>query len=154
MAKSWIVTANSGYAHVYSQNSPSSSLESLTHMHNADASSVTADTESDKLGQHAASKSQHSVGAPTQPSGYEPNQTPAQRHAEVFARRLADFLKNGYHANSFERIYLFAAPEFLGVLRPLLDANVSSLIVQQVDKDYTRMSTGELRELIAGRAAA
>ncbi|HSX52235.1 MAG TPA: host attachment protein [Cellvibrio sp.] len=154
MVRSWIVTANSGCASVYLQKSPSAPLEPLTQMRNAEASSVTSETESDKLGQHAASNSRHGVGAPTQPSGYEPNQTPAQHHAEVFARRLVDFLKKGYNANSFEKLYLFAAPEFLGVLRHLLDSNLNSLIVLQVDKDYTKVTTAQLRELIAAQVAA
>lgn len=154
MTRSWIVTANSGRAYVYAQIAPTSPLEPLTQLYNADASSLTADTESDKLGQHAASNSRHGVGAPTQPSGYEPNQTPAQHHAELFARRLADFLKKGYHANSFDRMYLFSSPEFLGVLRKLLDTNLSSLIVQQVDKDYTQLNPNQLLELISTQAAA
>lgn len=154
MRGSWIVVANSGCASVYLQKTSSAPLEPLTHLDNAEASSVTADTESDRLGQHAASSSRHSVGAPTQPSGYEPNQTPAQHHTELFARRLVDFLKKGYHAHSFEKLYLFAAPEFLGVLRSLLDTNLSSVIVQQVDKDYTKLTTVQLRELIAAQAAA
>jgi protein required for attachment to host cells len=154
MNRSWIITANSGCAFVYTQPTPSASLEPLTHLRNADASSVTADTESDRLGQHAASNSRHGVGAPTQPSGYEPNQTPAQHHAELFARRLVDFLKKGYHANSFEKIYLFAAPEFLGVMRKLLDGNLISHIVLQADKDYTHLSAHQLRELINAQAAA
>ena len=154
MNKSWILTANSGCAYVYSQKTPAASLEPLAQMFNADASSVTADTESDKLGQHAASSSNHGVGAPTQPSGYEPHQTPAQHHVELFARRIADFLKKGYNANSFQRIYLFASPEFLGVLRKLLDSNLSSLIVHQADKDFTNLGPHELRGLIKTQAAA
>lgn len=154
MTRSWIITANSGRAYVYSQKAPTAPIEPLTQMFNDDASSVTSDTESDRLGQHAASSSRHGVGAPTQPSGYEPNQTPAQHHAELFARRLADFLKKGYNANSYERIYLFASPEFLGVLRKLLDLNLSSLIVRQVDKDYTQFGPHQLRELVATQAAA
>lgn len=154
MNRSWIVVANSGCASVYLQKTPSAPLEPLTQMHNAEASSITAETESDRLGQHAASKSRHGVGAPTQPSGYEPNQTPAEHHAEVFARRLVEFLKKGYHANSFEKLYLFAAPEFLGVLRQLLDTNLNSKVTMQIDKDYTKLTIVQLRDLIAAQAAA
>jgi protein required for attachment to host cells len=154
MARSWIVTANGGRAYVYSQIKPSGPLDKVTEILNANASSVTAETESDKLGQLAASKSRHGGGAPTQSSGYEPDQTPAKHHAELLARKLADFLVKGYHSNSYEQIYLFASPEFLGVLRKLLDSKLSSLIAVEVDKDYTQLSPNQLREQIDSQAAA
>lgn len=154
MSRSWIVTANGGRAFFYSQMAPSAPLELVNQMYNSDASSVTSETESDRLGQHAASSSRHSVGAPTQPSGYEPNQTPAQHHTEVFARGVADFLLKGFHARSYERIHLFASAEFLGVLRKQLDPNLRSLLVTQVDKDYTKYSPAQLCELLPKKIAA
>ncbi|PUA26660.1 MAG: hypothetical protein B0W54_23255 [Cellvibrio sp. 79] len=154
MARSWIVTANGGRAYVYAQLKPSGPVEQVTEMYNEDASSVTAETEADKLGQHAASNSKHGVGAPTQPSGYEPNQTPAKHHVELFARRLAEFLSKGYQGNSFEQIYLFASPEFLGVFRKLLDPKLKLIIAAEVDKDYTKLNGNQLRDQIDSQAAA
>ncbi len=154
MATSWIITANGGRAFIYSQSSLTSTPEPLTRLFNADASSLTAETESDRLGQHSASSSRHSVGAPTQPSGYEPAQSPAEHHVELLARRLADFLLKGFHAHSFDRLYVFASPEFLGVLREVVDANVRSRIVLELDKDYTQFNPAQLRELMAQKAAA
>lgn len=154
MARSWIVTANGGRAFIYSQNSLTSTPEPLTRLFNADASSLAAETESDRLGQHSASSSRHSVGAPTQPSGYEPAQTPSEHHIELLARRLADFLLKGFHANSFDRIYLFASAEFLGVLRKVMDPNVKSQLALELDKDYTQLSPAQLRDLMVEKAAA
>lgn len=154
MARSWIVTANGGRAYVYSQIKPSGPLDKVTEIFNVDASALTAETESDKLGQFAASKSSHGAGAPAQPNDYEPDQTPAKHHAELLARKLTDFLMKGYHSNSYEQIYLFAAPEFLGVLRKLLDPKITSIISIEVNKDYTQLKPDQLREQIDSQAAA
>lgn len=140
----WIVTANAGFAQIFSREVASAPLEKVWEMTNGKSSLHTADTESDRLGQHAASKSKHSVGAPTQPSGYQPNQTPAQHGTEVFARDISRFLLHGYQDGHFQRIVLMASPEFLGVLRSVLDSRLLDVVTTEINKDYTRCSPQEL----------
>ena len=144
MSALWIVTANAGYAHFYLQSDPSAPLEEVGELVNGKSSLHTSETESDRLGQHAASNSAHSVGAPTQPSGYEPNQTPAEHNAEVFARNISRFLLHGYQDGHFQRLALIASPEFLGVLRSVLDKRLVEVVVNEINKDYTRCSPREL----------
>lgn len=145
----WIVTANAGCAHFFSQETPSAPLEKIDEIFNDKSSLHTADTESDRIGQHAASSSKHSVGAPTQPSGYQPNQTPAEHHAELFAREVSRFLLHGYQDGHFQRVVLMASPEFLGVLRSVLDARLAAVVVKEINKDYTQCSVPELTTLVA-----
>lgn len=144
MSALWIVTANAGYAHFFLQSDPSAALEEVGELVNGKASLHTSDTESDRLGQHAASKSAHSVGAPTQPSGYEPNQTPAEHGAELFARNISRFLLHGYQDGHFQRLALIASPEFLGVLRSVLDPRLLDVVTNEINKDYTRCNSREL----------
>jgi protein required for attachment to host cells len=98
----------------------------------------TAETETDSLGQRAASKSIHSVGQPTQPSGYQPNQTPAEHQTELFARSVADELLQMQQQGRFDKLVLIASPEFLGVLRKLLDPKLLAAISLEINKDYTQ----------------
>jgi protein required for attachment to host cells len=144
MSALWIVTANAGCAHFFLQSDPSAALEEVGELVNSKASLHTYDTESDRLGQHAASKSAHSVGAPTQPSGYEPNQTPAEHGAELFARNISRFLLHGYQDGHFQRLALIASPEFLGVLRSVLDPRLLDVVTNEINKDYTRCNSREL----------
>jgi protein required for attachment to host cells len=144
MSALWIVTANAGYAHFYLQSDPSAPLEEVGELVNGKSSLHTAETESDRLGQHAASKSTHSVGAPTQPSGYEPNQTPAEHSSEVFARNISRYLLHGYQDGHFQRLALIASPEFLGLLRSVLDPRLVDVVINEINKDYTRCSPREL----------
>ena len=44
---------------------------------------------------------------------------------------------------------LAAAPQFLGLLRKMLDPQVSKLITVELDKDYTQVAPHQLREQIA-----
>lgn len=149
----WIVNANAGRAHIFSQETASAPLVKVDELINDKSSKVTAETESDKLGQHAASKSRHSTGAPTQPSGYQPNQTPAEHNTEVFAHGVCRFLLQGYQDGRFKQLVLIASPEFLGVLRSTLDRRLIDIVTCEINKDYTHCSLKELSEHLHAQAA-
>src|SRR4051794_38841371 len=119
MDATWIVSANAGRARFFAQED-ARRLTEVNDMVNTAARLRAADTETDDLGQRAASKSRHSVGAPTQPSGYEPNQTPVEHQTENFARNVNNFLLQAYQDGRFRQLILTASPEFLGVLREQL----------------------------------
>jgi protein required for attachment to host cells len=152
MSTLWIVTANASCAHFFAQRSPTSTLEQVGDLGNEKSSQHTADTETDRLGQHAASKSSHNTGAATQPSGYEPHQTPAEHNAELFARNICRFLLHGYQDGHFQRLALIASPEFLGVLRAVLDPRLTEVVINEINKDYTRCSPSELSQHLQAAA--
>lgn len=154
MTQSWIVAANAGLARILSQTGVAGELEEIHAIANKDVHLTTADSESDQLGQHAASKSSHSVGAPTQPSGYQPNQSPDEHRTELFGREVANFLLRGHHDHKFQQLVLISSPAFLGVLRKLLDPQLAALVKLEINKDYTHLSPGELRENIKTHAQA
>lgn len=144
MATTWIVSANAGRARFFSQTQPGSPLEEINDMVNTAAHLTTAETESDRIGQRSASNSIHSVGAPTTPSGYQPNQTPSQHQAELFARSIADFLQKNHQNGRFQQLILTASPEFLGELRKLLDPTLHKLVSLEINKDYTQSRPEQL----------
>ena len=154
MESTWIVTANAGRAHFYSVTNSNPPLEEMNSLVNPSASLQTIDTETDKLGLRSASKSKHSVGQPTQPSGYEPHQLPAEHQAELFARNVASFLSRSYEQGLFKKVVLSASPEFLGVLRQLIEPGLQAAISMEIDKDYTHFRGKELFELINSRKNA
>lgn len=152
MDKSWIVTANASIAHFFSQETASSDLKEIHDIANADVHQLTMESESDRIGQHAASKSRHSVGAPTQPSGYQPHQSPAEHSTEVFARDVATYLLQGHQQGRFKDLVLIASPEFLGALRKQLNADLSAVVSLEINKDYTQVDPGELRKHIRAKS--
>lgn len=148
MNPTFIVTANAGRARFFSQARPNARLEEINDMVNTVARLRNSDTDTDGVGQRAASKSRHSVGAPTQPSGYEPPQSTTEHYTEIFARNVAEYLLRAQQEGRFERLVLAASPEFLGLLRKQLDPKVLSAITLEINKDYTQLAEDKLREQI------
>jgi protein required for attachment to host cells len=148
MDATWIVSANASRARFFSQPTARAPLSEVSTMINGASRLRAADLETDGLGQRSASKSQHSVGAPTQPSGYQPNQSPAEHQTELFAREVADYLSRACQSQRFRNLCLVASPGFLGELRRMLDKNVAAQINFELNKDYTQLSPEQLREQI------
>lgn len=153
MDVTWIVSANAGRARIFSQTNSSAALEEINGMVNSDIHLRTAETEADKIGPLAAAKSAHNVGGARPASGYEPNQTPDEHQTELFARDVADFLMQGHQEGRFQRLALVASPQFLGVLRKLLDPQLEPLVNLEINKDYTQFNPRQLHEHIQAHAA-
>jgi protein required for attachment to host cells len=153
MDASWIVAANAGRARFFSQATSAAPLEEIEGMINSDVRLRVSETEPDQTGQLAASKSRHNVGAATQPSGYEPNQLPSEHQTELFARDVASFLLQGHQEGRFQRLTLAASPQFLGILRKLLDPKLESVVKTEINKDYTHFNARQLIEQIEAHAA-
>ena len=148
MGDTWIISANAGRARFFSQAHADQTLKEIDSMVNTAVHLRTSETEADRIGQRSASKSRHSVGAPTQPSGYQPNQTPDEHQTELFARDIADFLLQAQQEGRFRQLCLIASPEFLGVLRKLLDPGLVGVVRMEINKDYTQFSPRQLQEQI------
>ena len=153
MNRTWIVAANAGRARFFSQQNAAAGLEEVSDMANTAARLDMRDLASDEMGQRAASKSRHGVGQPTQPSGYQPHQTPAQHQTELFARDVAGFLREAQKDGKFADLFLVASPEFLGELRRQLDEHLQSAVRLQIDKDYTHFNGAELKSRIEAHRA-
>ncbi|MDE2598148.1 MAG: host attachment protein [Rhodocyclaceae bacterium] len=144
----WIVTANAGRARIFAQEDVSEPLHEVNGLINNAVRLRTTDTESDALGQMSASKGRAGNGGAVQPNGYEPHQSPAEHQTELFARSVADFLLRARYEDCFKRLCIMAAPEFLGVLRKVLDANLQALVVTEINRDYTQLDALALRQKI------
>jgi len=106
------------------------------------------DTESDKFGPTSATKSIHNVGGATPNKLYEPATTPDVHQAELFARDIASFLLQGYQEGRFQKLSLVVSPQFLGMLRKILDQRLESVVTLEINKDYTQFSPQQLLEQV------
>lgn len=146
MDAQWIVTANAGRARVFSQDEPGAAFAEIEDLLNEGARLRTVDTETDELGRRGGSTSASSPATPSQPNGYEPHQTPVEHQTELFARRLAAFLLRSHQEGRYRALSLAASPEFLGMLRKMLDPAVSKAIDLELPKDYTHSTVAQLRD--------
>lgn len=146
METSWIITADEGRARIFAESDPGKPLREIDAMVNTGARMRTMDKVSDKMSPRAAGASAHGSGAATPGSQYQPQQTPQEREAELFARSVADYLQRAWQAGQFHKLELFAAPRFLGLLRTALDPQLKALVTHEASKDYTSLNAHQLRE--------
>jgi protein required for attachment to host cells len=150
----WIVIANASRARFFARSGPGQGLQEVEDMVNPAVRLRNAELAHGQIDPRAASKSRHSTGAPTQPSGYQPKQLPDQHQTEIFARDVAASLLTALHEGRFRRLVLSASPEFLGVLRGVMDQRLKDTVVLDMDKDYTHLNLKELSEVIAAKSGA
>ena len=85
---------------------------------------------------------------PGQRHGMEPDTDVRRAEAERFARLLANHLDDGRRRDAFDRLYLVAPPEFLGILRVCLSRETESRLAGSVNKELTQDSPDAIREYL------
>jgi protein required for attachment to host cells len=79
-------------------------------------------------------------------SAVETPTSPKETEAKRFAHELAAELVREHGRNSYSRLVLVAAPQFLGLLRACISAPVMKCVVATVHKDLTHVPERELPE--------
>ena len=149
MSATWIVAANASRARIFSQANASAPLEEVNDMVNASARlRMLETTASDKRGPASATRSIHNVGGATPNKLYEPPQTPDKHEAELFARDIVGYLQQAHREGRFRQLSLVASPQFLGMLRSLLDKELEFAVTMEINKDYTHSDGEQLRAQI------
>jgi len=67
------------------------------------------------------------------------------RQADIFAQQLCDEIDKRRQNGSLLRIYLIAAPKFLGLLRSDLSPQCSSLVAGEINKDLVNHDIDDIR---------
>lgn len=153
MSTTWIVSADTGRARIFSESDPNSPLQEIEDMVNPEARTRTSDEYTDRMGPRAAGQSTHKTGGALPTSLYEPQQTPEEREEQVFARDICAMLLKAKQEGRFDRLALVAAPRFLGVLRMQLDPQLKQFVIYEIDKDYAHSNGQQLREQIRAHLA-
>ena len=147
MATTFVVAANASRARIFAHASLKEPLEEVADLLNPEARQREQDFMTDETAaQRSADKSRHSVGQPTTGSDYQPRMTPHQAEADRFAQEVVGFLDQAHNAGRFQKLCVFASPEFLGVLRKKMATRLAQVETTEVNKDYTRESPQQLRE--------
>ena len=66
-------------------------------------------------------------------------------YADRFAKDLAQVLQKGRAAGTFARLYVMAAPNFLGALRHVMDGHTAACVVESYAKDVVREKPDGIR---------
>jgi protein required for attachment to host cells len=93
------------------------------------------------------------VGKPgartTSGPGSDREEPSAKEHeAELFAKRVSEYLDKARNAHRYDRLYLVAPPKFLGTLRRKLDKEVEKLVVEELDKDLSWFDSRDIERYL------
>jgi protein required for attachment to host cells len=137
----WIVVADHARARLFSAATPTAPLSEVEDLVNADARLHDADRAADKSGRlfgGAKGHGHHGQSA-------EPHESPKQRDADHFARRVCECLEKHSSSGAINKLYVIAEPGFLGMLRQHMSTQVRKHVAMELDKDLTRKTAGEIR---------
>ncbi|MBK4733652.1 host attachment protein [Noviherbaspirillum pedocola] len=149
MTATWIVSANASRARIFAQDNATGPLREINDMINDESRlRVSQNTESERIGPTAGTKTMHNTGGAVPNKGYEPPQTPDKHAAELFARDIIGYLQQGQQRGEFRELSLVVSPKFLGMLRSLMTPQLQAAVRLEIDKDYTHAGAEELRRNI------
>lgn len=143
MEPTWIVTADSARARIFTVERPRGPLIELKDLVNPKDRLRERDLVSDRPGR------ERDRGGPGR-SAME--HTDVKKHnAQTFAREVAEALTRSHGEGEFRRLYLAAAPDFLGQLRDQLHGKVADSIVQTLNKDIAHERADAIRKHLPER---
>ena len=137
----WVVVADEALARIFEIPGNDKDLVDVETLTFASGRADGADLRRDAYGRRAGSGTL-SGSYPTASAGEDE----LHREAELFARRVADWLLEKKRTNRYEALKIAAAPRFLGLLRKVLDAQVSETVVEELDKDLVNLDRRELTQ--------
>lgn len=144
----WVVVADEGRARILSRQEPGEDLQELEVLEDAGAHAHNADFRHDAYGRRSPERGALATSV-TSSAGEEK----LDHEAELFAQRLALRLTDAQRQHRFDTLRIAAAPRFLGRLRKALDAQVSALVDQEIDKDLLQLDARALTQRLYGDTA-
>lgn len=134
----WVLVANSSLAKIFkvTKYPKLEIVTTLQHpeskLHDIDLVSTKPGRAFDRLG-----GGRHSYQQVTDPHHFE---------MEKFAKEVSKHLRSAFLKGDFQRLYLIASPQFLGLLRQELDNKTQSAIANTIHKDMTELTTESIEQ--------
>ncbi|HIP52735.1 MAG TPA: host attachment protein [Chromatiales bacterium] len=138
MRKSWVVVADSSRARFFIADKPAGPLNELKDLTYPEARLHEGDLISDNAGRER----NNAHGA----HPYSRKDEHKQEAAIRFANQICDELEAGRTAGEFDKLYIVAAPSFLGLLRKCRNGALKKTVAAEIDKDLTTLDPKAIRE--------
>jgi protein required for attachment to host cells len=140
MSATWILVADSSRAKLFSVDKALAPLQEIEHFTHPQCRAKNRDLTSDRQGRSSDN---------LRTMDYDVD--PKRQEAITFAKELSERLRNGRHRGLFRKLYIAAAPSFLGMLRDKLDAQTAQLVAAEVNKDLTQLDAVAIRRHLPER---
>jgi protein required for attachment to host cells len=149
MTTTWIVVADEGRARFLAQPQRGAELQAVEELTDAAARADEADLQRDAQGRRA-----HGGGGQVSSITTSAGADKLEQEADLFARRVADYLAQALQKQHFGALHIAAAPRFLGRLRQHLSPQVQQAVAQELDKDLLQLNGRELAQRFFGAEPA
>ncbi|HKU47730.1 MAG TPA: host attachment protein [Burkholderiales bacterium] len=143
MATTWIVAADESRARVLQVTDRETRFTEIEHLTNPAGRAQDRELETDARDRFPGGNS------------WEPRAGAVEHGADLFAKRVGDYLDHARKENRYDQLVLVAPPKFLGALREELHKEVQKLVADELPKDLSWFNARELEQYFAkgsGRA--
>ena len=79
-------------------------------------------------------------------------QATSDKHAALFAKELAAYMKAAHDRGGVDDFVVIAEPRFLGALRDKLDDPTRRAVIREVDKDLTKQTVEDIKKAVGIRS--
>lgn len=140
----WVVAANSAGAVIWQADGRRGPLRQQQVLVHPEARQHNEDLVTDQPGRvfDSAGEGRHATDYGTSPKNHE---------ADVFARELIDTLAQARAEGRFDRLYVIAAPAFLGRLREQYPEPLRQALAGEIDKNVVREDADAVRAQLPER---
>jgi len=144
MAGIWVLAANSSRAYIYSTERATGDLKQVEKFDHPEARLHEQELTSDLPGRafDSGGVGRHAMVQPVEPKRHE---------AINFAIQIADYLESARNEGKFRKLYIIAAPAFLGLLRERFSASLADLVTQEINKNLVNLHAQDIRNHLPER---
>ena len=140
MDRIWFVVADEGRARVLERAQPPAALQEVKELRDELANVREAELRPDAKGR-LYGKGERVMGHTA-----EPKTDPHRKEARKFAREIAHLLEQARNERRYDRLFIAAAPAFLGVLRQELPEPVRKVLAGELDQDLVNLDVHQLEQ--------
>lgn len=131
MSNQWIVVSDAARARLFERNASDRSLTLFDTLHHGESEAHEGDLRTGGKGEI------HDSGGSGQHQA-DPQTTTSEKHADIFAKEVAERLKAGLNDDAFSELVIVADPSFLGRLRDHMDNPVKNAVRTTIDKNWAQ----------------
>jgi protein required for attachment to host cells len=146
MQTTWIVAADASRARVFEIAGPERELREVDQFTHPEGRASNQELKSDANGSRRTGQGGDSNGQRV---------TPVEHENELFSKAVARYLDKARSQHRYDKLYLIAPPEFLGLMRENLGKEVRKIIAEEINKDLSWFGTRDIERYVKplGRAA-
>ncbi len=133
----WVLVADNSRARIFHSEKPAGALREIKDLTHPEARLHEGDLVTDKGGRDRGAAGSHSVGNA---------QAHRQDGAEKFAADVCAELDKSRAGDEVHKLYIVAAPTFLGLLRKHQSSSLKQIIAGEVDKNLSTKKPATIRK--------